>query len=111
MAKREARLLRRSCSRSAEAAKEAKEEEYPLSFNQQSLWFLHELAPQSPAYHIARAARIVGPLNVAALRRAYQSLVDRHPSLRTTFIARSGKPFQRIASKTEICFQEQDASA
>ena len=99
-----AKLLSRS-------AEEAKEEEYPLSFNQQSLWFLHELAPQSPVYHIARAARIVGPLNVAALRRAYQSLVDRHPSLRTTFIARSGKPFQRIASKTEICFQEQDASA
>ncbi|MFL6196133.1 MAG: amino acid adenylation domain-containing protein [Thermoanaerobaculia bacterium] len=33
--------------------------EHPLSWNQRSLWFLHRLAPESPAYNIAGAARIV----------------------------------------------------
>jgi amino acid adenylation domain-containing protein len=84
--------------------------ESPLSRGQQSLWFLHQLAPESTAYHIASALRITGDLDVAALQRAFQTLVDRHPALRTTFIACNGAPVQRIHEHMEVCFNQADAS-
>ena len=40
-----------------------------LSFAQQRLWFLEQLAP-GPSYVLTRAYRISGPLDVAALERA-----------------------------------------
>jgi len=69
---------------------------YPLSHNQQGIWFLCQLAPESTIYNVNFAARICSDIDIPALRRAFQSLVDRHPSLRTTFAVRSGKPVQQI---------------
>jgi amino acid adenylation domain-containing protein len=85
--------------------------EWPLSFGQQALWFLHELAPESTAYHIAAAVRLRTAVDVAALRRAFQALVDRHPSLRTTFTAPHGEPLQRVHEHMEICFDAEDSSS
>jgi hypothetical protein len=58
---------------------------HPLSHNQKSLWFLHQVAPESTAYNISFAARIRGELDTEALRRAFDSVVSRHASLRTSF--------------------------
>ncbi|HEX7772135.1 MAG TPA: condensation domain-containing protein, partial [Pyrinomonadaceae bacterium] len=85
--------------------------EHPLSFNQQSLWFLHHLAPESPAYNIARAVRLRSAVHVPALRDAFQAAVDRHPSLRTLFRERDGVPVQHVLERAEVSFQETDASA
>ncbi len=54
-----------------------------LSFGQRSLWFLQRLAPESRAYHLAVAARVLAPLDPAALERAFSALVERHAALRT----------------------------
>jgi amino acid adenylation domain-containing protein len=71
--------------------------DFPLSYGQRGLWYLHRLAPESLAYHLAGAGRVCGPLDAAALARACEALVDRHPALRTTFHqAPSGEPFQRV---------------
>ncbi len=69
---------------------------HPLSYGQRSLWVLHELAPGSPAYSITYAGRISGELDVPALERAAQVLVERHPILRTTYTVRDGKPMQVV---------------
>ena len=69
---------------------------HPLSYGQRSLWFLHELAPGSPAYTITYAGQISGHLDVPALERAAQALVERHPILRTTYSVRDGKPVQLV---------------
>jgi amino acid adenylation domain-containing protein len=69
---------------------------HPLSYGQRSLWFLHELAPGSPAYTITYAGRISGDLDVSALERAAQALVDRHAILRTTYAVRDGQPHQLV---------------
>jgi amino acid adenylation domain-containing protein len=84
--------------------------EYPLSSGQQALWFLHQLSPESHAYNIVNAVRLHGELDIAALQRAFQMLVERHPSLRTTFIASQGKATQYIHEHLEVCFQHDDAS-
>ncbi|HEY0375500.1 MAG TPA: condensation domain-containing protein, partial [Pyrinomonadaceae bacterium] len=81
------------------------------SHGQRALWFLHQLAPASPAYNIAVAARILSGVEPATLRLAFQELVNRHPSLRTTFPGVHGEPVQRIHERAEICFCVVDASA
>ena len=68
----------------------------PLSYNQQSLWFVYQLAPSSPAYNFLLAARISAHLDVPALSRAFNFLVKRHPALRSRFVMRDHKPCQII---------------
>ncbi|HVG20241.1 MAG TPA: amino acid adenylation domain-containing protein [Blastocatellia bacterium] len=85
--------------------------EHPLSYNQQSLWFLNQLAPESAAYNVLFSVRIVSEPNVPALRRAFQRLIDRHPSLRTTYAARDGRPIQIIQARQEVSFEVCDAAA
>nr|MBA3455416.1 amino acid adenylation domain-containing protein [Deltaproteobacteria bacterium] len=68
----------------------------PLSHAQQRMWFLHELDPGSAAYHMGFARRLRGPLDVEALRAAFEALVHRHDALRSTFPSRNGEPYQQI---------------
>jgi amino acid adenylation domain-containing protein len=68
----------------------------PLSFSQQRLWFLDQLEPASATYNIPSAFLVSGQLDVEALRRAIETLVARHESLRTTFHAGEEQPLQRI---------------
>jgi hypothetical protein len=93
--------------------KEASESQsfQPLSYNQQGIWFLYQLAPESMVYNVNFAARIRSDVDIPALRRAFQALVDRHPALRTTFSVRSGKPAQQVHPKLGVHFVETDASA
>ncbi len=83
----------------------------PLSYNQQGIWFLYQLAPESMVYNVTFAARICSEVDVPALRRAFQALVDRHASLRTTFSVRSAKPIQRVHERLQVHFEEIDARA
>ncbi|MEH2088675.1 MAG: amino acid adenylation domain-containing protein [Nostoc sp.] len=83
---------------------------YPLTHGQQGLWFLYKLAPTSAAYNVAFTARICSHLNIPALQRAFQKLVNRHPTLRTTFAQKDGEPFQQVHEYQEVDFENIDAS-
>jgi hypothetical protein len=83
---------------------------HPLSYNQQGIWFLYQLAPESSVYTVNFAARISAELDVPALRRAFQTLVARHPALRTTFPVHCGKPIQRVHEAQKVHFQEVEGS-
>jgi amino acid adenylation domain-containing protein len=84
---------------------------YPLSHGQRALWVLHQMAPESAAYNISRAIRITTGVDVEALRRAFQALVDRHPCLRTVFVDTAGEPIQQVVDKAEVCFEYFDAAS
>lgn len=77
-------------------------EELPLSFAQQRLWFLDQLEPASPLYNMAGALRLQGHLNVGALERGFNAVIQRHESLRTTFKLANGRPVQHIAPKLNL---------
>ncbi|HEX7186575.1 MAG TPA: amino acid adenylation domain-containing protein, partial [Thermoanaerobaculia bacterium] len=81
-----------------------------LSWGQRSLWFLHRLAPDSPAYNIAGAARLAGPFDREALLRALAALADRHPALRTTYAAGAEGPVQRAGERPADAVRRVDAS-
>ncbi|WP_353569918.1 amino acid adenylation domain-containing protein [Candidatus Albibeggiatoa sp. nov. BB20] len=83
---------------------------HPLSYNQQALWFLYKLAPQSAAYNIFFAVDITSPLNLIALQKAFQSMTDRHPALRTQFSEQLGKPVQKTCKELPVDFDMIDMS-
>ncbi|AVT28964.1 non-ribosomal peptide synthetase [Plantactinospora sp. BC1] len=68
----------------------------PLSFAQQRLWMIQQLAPESAAYNFPIAVRLRGALDVAALRAALADLTGRHETLRTLLGERDGRPYQRV---------------
>jgi len=74
----------------------------PLSFAQQRLWFLHQMEPDSPAYNIPLAMRLLGRLNIAVLEACLGEVVRRHEGLRTTFRFAEGEPAQSIAPSAPV---------
>lgn len=69
---------------------------------QQRLWFLDQLEPGNPAYHVPVAYHVQGRLNVAALAQSINAIVHRHEMLRTTFPAELGCPMQVIAPSDTV---------
>jgi amino acid adenylation domain-containing protein/non-ribosomal peptide synthase protein (TIGR01720 family) len=69
---------------------------FPMSFSQQRFWFLDRLEPGSALYSIPAAVRLCGALDAGALERAFDAIVERHESLRTTFELVDGRPSQIV---------------
>ncbi|MFK4445886.1 amino acid adenylation domain-containing protein [Caballeronia udeis] len=64
--------------------------ELVVSHAQQRQLFAWQLDPQSRAYHIATGIRLRGQINMDALRRSFDMLVERHAALRTSFVETAG---------------------
>nr|QEO74785.1 AMP-dependent synthetase and ligase [uncultured bacterium] len=84
--------------------------ELSLSYVQRALWFIHQLAPDSSAYNIPFALRILPTADEQALRHALQTLVDRHSSLRTTFGTHDGEPVQTLHKGASAYYEVKEAS-
>ena len=56
-----------------------------LSFTQERMWFIHQLAPESPAYNVPVALRMRGTVDTGALQQAIAGLISRHQVLQTRF--------------------------
>jgi amino acid adenylation domain-containing protein len=65
-------------------------DELVVSHAQQRQLFAWQLDPQSRAYHIATGIRLRGQLDIDALRRSFDILVERHAALRTSFVEMPG---------------------
>ncbi len=82
----------------------------PAAHGQQALWFLHQSYPESAAYNVVFSARIRSKVDLAALRRSFQALLDRHPSLRTTFREESDHLLQVVHGYMPVRFAVHDRS-
>ncbi len=73
----------------------------PLSFNQERLWQLEQLQPDTSVHNILHSFRLVGSLNVTALEQSLHEITRRHEILRTFFRTENGEPVQVVLA--EIC--------
>ena len=70
----------------------------PVSFQQERLWLLQQLEPESSAMNMSAALALEGSLDVAALARALAAVVRRHAVLRTTLRAEGGSLRQHVGA-------------
>jgi non-ribosomal peptide synthetase component F len=75
---------------------------FPLSFAQQRLWFLWQLAPDSPFYNVSSAIRLTGTIDQDAFKRSFDAIVDRHSALRTTFAIIDEQPVQVVYPESRV---------
>lgn len=80
----------------------------PLSFSQERIWVLDQIEPGNPAYNIPAAIRLHGAVNLDALRAALSTIIGRHESLRTTYKAIEGRPYQVINELAALPFTVHD---
>ncbi|WP_229796441.1 non-ribosomal peptide synthetase, partial [Saccharothrix coeruleofusca] len=85
-------------------------EPLPLSLGQQRLWFLNQLSPEDTEYNSALALRLRGGLDVPLLTGALRGLVERHESLRTSFVDTDGKPVQVVHADADLPVQVVDCA-
>jgi amino acid adenylation domain-containing protein len=76
--------------------------DWPLTFDQERLWFLYVLDPESTAANMIMATRLRGDLDVAALAAGLNAVIERHGSWRTTFPVVDGQPRQRVAVELRL---------
>ncbi len=108
-------LLLRNLAQRAAAAKSASDDAdadapratagqpLPLTPAQQQIWVFERLQPGTAAYHVFHHHRLDGALDLPALERAWNVLVQRHDSLRMSFGERAGEPVQTIVE--DVAFQ------
>ncbi|WP_278973153.1 non-ribosomal peptide synthetase, partial [Planktothrix agardhii] len=75
-----------------------RQDDIPLSWAQERLWFVNQLEGESGAYTIDLTMRLRGNLNIKALEKAFQAIIQRHEPLRTQFKLKDNKPIQAIDS-------------
>ncbi|MCX7595077.1 MAG: condensation domain-containing protein, partial [Fischerella sp.] len=76
-----------------------RDQNLPLSFAQQGLWFIDQLEGGTTAYNQLFAIKLQGSVKIDVLERALTEIVRRHEILRTTFKTINGQAFQAIASE------------
>ncbi len=86
------------------------ESTWPLSFAQEGLWLLHELASNNSAYNICRLLRFEGKLNVEALGWSLNQIIARHETLRTSFGVCDEQPRQIISPQISLDLSTEDLS-
>jgi amino acid adenylation domain-containing protein len=68
----------------------------PISFAQEGVCFIQQLAPKNTAYQAQATIRFTGDLDVKALQQSLREIVRRHEIFRTTFPTVNGQPVQVI---------------
>ena len=78
------------------AAPAEKREYYPLSPAQKRLYLLHLLDREGTVYNLPFIMTLEGNVQIKKITGAFQRLIKRHESLRTSFIAVNNEPVQKI---------------
>jgi amino acid adenylation domain-containing protein len=84
---------------------------FPVSFSQQRLWFLDQLAPGEPTYNMPYGMWLDGPLDAQALQRAMDAMVAHQAAFRTTIVAFDGVPEQVVAHTCPVPIERIELAA
>ena len=74
----------------------------PSSLGQERFWGLDRLNHGNPTWNVPVRFRLQGALSPAVVERAFNEIVRRHETLRTTFTVVDGSPAQIIKSSLKI---------
>ncbi|MFB2939110.1 amino acid adenylation domain-containing protein [Aerosakkonemataceae cyanobacterium BLCC-F154] len=77
----------------------------PLSFAQESIWYLQHLTPESCAYNSFVTLRFTGSLSANFLESSFNEIIRRHEILRTAFTIIDGQPVQIISPSLTISLE------
>ncbi|WP_330253417.1 condensation domain-containing protein [Nocardia sp. NBC_00565] len=78
------------------------------SYGQHRLWFMQRLEPDSTTYTVPVAARVRGALDLVALQRAADVIVERHDVLRTRFADTGSIPEQIVEADFRVSLQVEE---
>ncbi len=88
------------------------QDKYAVSHAQRRLWIVDQFEEDQIAYNISCMFVYKEAVDVSAFRQAFETLVQRHESLRTVFVNEGGQPYQKILpfEQTGFAVQYQDLS-
>ncbi|MDJ0674318.1 MAG: amino acid adenylation domain-containing protein [Calothrix sp. MO_167.B42] len=69
---------------------------FPLANAQKRLWYQEIIQPGNIAYNMPIALKLSGKLDIQAMESAWDTIINRHEILRTTFATEDGEPVQLI---------------
>ncbi|WP_157267216.1 non-ribosomal peptide synthetase [Paenibacillus alvei] len=80
-------------------------EYYPLSFAQKRLFIISQLAGAELSYNMPGILMLEGALDRERFESAFCKLIDRHESLRTSFVTVRGEPVQCIHQQVDFAIE------
>lgn len=78
------------------------QEQAPLSFAQQRLWFIEQMTPGDAQYNLFFGLRFEGDLNVALMEEALNLIIQRHHILRSHVVNVEGTGYLKVRAHDEI---------
>lgn len=84
---------------------------FPLSFAQESIWFLDRLAGQIPMFNVLIAGWLPREVSITELERALAEATARHDALRTGIRASGGEPVAFLLSSVPVHIGVTEATA
>ncbi len=79
-----------------------------LSFGQQQMWFLDQLAPGTSTYNIPDVMQLTGPLDINGLEQGLRGVIERHEVLRTRIASVDGNPIPAVNKTWEFAIRQFD---
>jgi amino acid adenylation domain-containing protein/non-ribosomal peptide synthase protein (TIGR01720 family) len=76
--------------------------DYPITYEQEHLWLLHQMDPTTHYFNHSHGHRLKGELNIDALERTINEMVRRHENFRTSMPEIDGKPRAVVAPRLLI---------
>jgi thioesterase domain-containing protein/acyl carrier protein len=86
----------------------SRETDHPLSYSQERLWSLWNLAPGNPSENVYAAFEIRGRLNLSALQKAADEMIKRNEIFRTECLQKEDAIYQRILPRLKVKVEEYD---
>lgn len=84
---------------------------YPLSAEQERMWFLYKVNEDSPFYSGMDSIEFTGEVSVDAITYAIKRLIEKHSVLRTVFITLNGTTYQVVNDKFDVPIEQVDLTS
>ena len=78
---------------------------YPLSFAQKRMYITNQVGETGTSYNMPSILELKGKLDISKVETAYQTLINRHEALRTSFEMVEGELVQRVHPEMKLLFE------